>query len=227
MQSRGQRVLTAVVALLIGLFTTSLNAHADTYEFFGLGNDATGGSFISVYGITDSGAVVLLQTFHAGVPQCANSGICTEYETFVNGVMVSESATPPNLVYDNGTPCVPTTSFPATAAGAGVCNNGHEVYAATPAITGSPTYGSWAYFDGPDITDAFSYAPTSVDEVVLNSSGDFAFDESLPNGYPGLLVEALDLTTTPTPEPGSIILLGTGLLAAGTLRRRFFLSAKS
>ena len=216
MKSRGYGVVTAVIAIAIGLFTTPVKAHADTYQFFDLSPDTTAAGTTSVYGITDSGAVVLVETLHVGVPQCANQGICTEYETFVDGTMVSESPTAPSLVYDDGTACTPTTSFAATAVGTGVCNNGHEVYVATPS-GGQPTA-----FDGPDLTDVFATSPAFISEVDLNSSGDFAYDISHPAASTGELFEAVDLSSTP--EPGSIFLLGTGLFAAGTLRRRLFRS---
>lgn len=213
MKFRGHRVFTAIVVVVLGIFITPVKAHADTYEFFDLGSDNPGPGFTSVYGITDSGAVVLIEHIHVGIPQCADLGICTEYETWVNGVMVNESPTAPNLVYDNGTPCTPTVSFAATSIAPGVCNNGHEVYEATVPGIGP------AFFDGPDITDIFVNT-VFVDEVDLNASGDFTYDLSHPTATAGEIFEAIDLSTTP--EPGSIFLLGTGLLATETLRRRFF-----
>lgn len=218
MKPRAHALVTAVVVMVIGLFATPVKAHADTYQFLDLGSDLTGFGATSVYGITDSGTVVLVVHVHVGVPQCANSGICTEYETWVNGIMVNESPTAPNLVFDNGSPCTPTTSFATSTVYPGICNNGHEVYEATP--VGQPGVFGPQNFDGPDITDTFSNVPPFIDEVDLNSSGDFAYDASLPAHTSGELFEAIDLSTAP--EPGSIVLLGTGLLALATLRLGIF-----
>lgn len=213
MKYRGRSVVAAIVATIFGLFTTPVKAHADTYQIFDLGPDSTNAGLTSVYGITASGTVVLVENLHVGVPQCANSGICTEYETWTNGVMVNESPTAPNFVYDNGTSCTPTTSFATSTVDTGVCNSGHEVYQATP--TGQPGPEN---FDGPDIADVFAGVPPFIDEVALNSSGDFAYDASHPTSTSGELFEAIDLSTTP--EPGSIYLLGTAFFATGALRRR-------
>lgn len=216
MKLRSHALVTAIVFLVAGLYTTPAKAHADTYRFVNLGPAYTPAGLISVYGITDSGAVVTIQNLHVGVPQCAISHLCTQYETYVNGIMVNKSPTAPNLVYDNGTPCAPTVSFAASILGSGVCNNGHEVYEALP--TGAAQPGA---FDGPNLADAFAYFPIRVDQVHLNASGDFAFDIFHPTGaLEGQLHEAIDLSTTP--EPGSILLLGTGCLAAAKFRHRLF-----
>jgi hypothetical protein len=206
-----------VVALAIGLFTAPAKAQADTYQFFDLGST---GHTISILGITASGTVVLDFHIPVGADPCKSSNICNEYETWVNGVMVGNSFTNPGLTYDNGTACtVSAPFFTSSFPGLGTCNNGHEVYNAGTAAMAPYTD---ATFTGPDpLTDLLAFAPISVDEVNLNSSGDFAYVISHPaSGGIGEIVEAIDLTTDQVPEPSSIFLLGTGLLAAvGNMRR--------
>jgi hypothetical protein len=209
------RLGSAAVLAVIGLFAAPAGAHADTYEIFDLGS----GTFTAPVGITASGTAVLVYNVPVGAPLCAISGICQEYETWVNGVMVNYSPTAPDLVYDNGTACTVTVPFLPFPAPGGTCNNGHEVYSAGP---GEPPY-SFDTFTGPDpVADLFATGPTFIGDVDLNASGDFLYNISHPTGGAGEFEEAIDLTTE-TPEPASVYLLATGLFAvAGTLRRRLF-----
>ena len=203
----------AAVLAVIGLFAAPAVAYADTYNIFDLGSgDRTG-----IVGITDAGTAVLVYNVPVGAPPCAISHICQEYETWVGGVMVNYSPTAPNLIYDNGTPCTVSPSF-LTFSVPGTCNNGHEVYTVGP---GEMTPYTLDTFTGPDpVADLFASGSTFIQEVHLNSSGDFVYNLSHPTGDGGENLEAIDLTTD-APEPASIVLLGTGLLAAvGTLRRR-------
>jgi len=205
----------AAILSVIGLFAVPAAAHADTYQIFDLGS----GNDTGAIGITASGTAVLVYNVPVGAPLCAISDICQEYETWVNGVMVNYSATAPNLVYDNGTPCTVSASF-LTFAVPGTCNNVYEVYSAGPAAAMPYTDDT---FTGPDpVADLFATGPTFIEDVDLNSSGDFIYNISHPTGGAGEYAEAIDLTTE-TPEPASIFLLATGLFAvAGTQRRRLF-----
>lgn len=210
----------ATVAIIIGLFTTPAKAHADTYQLFDLGSAGNVVNSTFIVGITASGTVVLDVHIPVGADPCKSSNICNEYETWVNGAMVNESYTAPNLVYDNGAACTVSAPFLADSV-PGICNNGHEVFTAiSPAVTTPPDLD--ATFTGPDpVADLFAIGPISVDEVNLNSSGDFAYNISHPAGGPGEIAEAIDLTTDQVPEPSSIFLLGTGLFGAlGIMRRR-------
>jgi hypothetical protein len=206
----------AAAAVVIGLFASPAKAHADTYQIFNFGS----GDRTDIVGITASGTAVLVYNVPVGAPQCAISHICHEYETWVNGVMVDYSATAPNLVYNNGSPCTVSPSF-LTFSVPGTCNNGHEVYSVYP---GAMTPYAGDTFTGPDpVSDLFGGEGAIISDVQLNSSGDFVYNISHPAGDGGENAEAIDLTTDQVPEPSSILLLGTGLFAfAGTLRRRLF-----
>jgi hypothetical protein len=213
MKASRTRLGFAAVFAVIALFAAPAPTHADTYEIFDLGS----GNLTAPVGITASGAAVLVFNVPVGAPLCAMSGICQEYETWVDGVMVNDSPTAPNLVYDNGTPCTVTVSFLPFPALGGTCNNGHEVYSAGP---GEPPY-SLDTFTGPDpVADLFATAPTLIGDVDLNSSGDFIYNISHPASGAGEFEEAIDLTAQ-TPEPASVYLLATGLfVVAATLCRR-------
>jgi hypothetical protein len=207
----------AAVLAIVGLFAVPAAAHADTYEIFDLAAGEFGGiGSFDLVGITASGTAVLVYNLPAGEPQCLISDICHEYETFVDGVMVNESTTAPNLVYDNGTPCLVSAPF-LTYPVPGTCNNGHEVY--------TNYFGGGDIYTGPDpVADLFASFPIQIGFVDLNSSGDFVYDASHPaeGGFSGDYEEAIDLSSE-TPEPASFFLLATGLFAiAGSLRRRPF-----
>lgn len=217
MKTLKHRLGITAITLAIGLFAIPATAHADTYQIFDLGSAGTVG-LTSIVGITASGTAVLDYHVPVGAPLCAISGICQEYETWVNGVRVNYSPTAPAFVYDNGAPCTVNAPF-LTSSVPGVCNNGHEVFSAGTSVS-NPMY-NLATFTGPDLaTDLFSYAPPFISDVDLNASGDFVFNADHAGGGGGENLEAIDLTTE-TPEPSSIFLLSTGLFAfAGTLRRR-------
>jgi hypothetical protein len=189
-------------------------AHADTYQFFDLGS----ADRVSIFGITASGIAVLLYNSPVGAPECAISHICQEYETWENGVMVDYSPIAPNLVYDNGTPCTVSPSFLAFSV-PGTCNNGYEVYNAGPA---APAPYTDEIFTGPDpAADFFANSVPFIEDIDLNSSGDFIYNASHPAGGSGENFEAIDLTTLVTPEPASFLMLSTGFLCfAGIIRRR-------
>jgi hypothetical protein len=58
---------------------------------------------------------------------------------------------------------------------------------------------------------------STLDQVVMNGSGDFAWVDGLHE----TIFEAVDQTTGSVPEPTSLLLLATGSLTLiGTIRRR-------
>jgi hypothetical protein len=184
----------AIVAIAVVVLTVPASAFADTYQIYDLGD----GNGFGIYGIDDSGTVVISNN-HGG----------PTYDTWVNGSLVNTSPTVPTLVFDNGTPCSPSLAAGMTVVGHTSCNNGFEVFG------GEYLGGSRGIYTGPDPTDFLQNG--TVDALVLNAYGDFAWTD----GFHEENFEAIDLSTVPTPEPSSLILLGTGVLAAaGTMRRR-------
>ena len=191
------KLLSGAAILLFAamLLTLPVAALADTFQIFTLDTDNNR----TLYGIDTAGDVVI---------QSGPSAVCgmlvSCFETFVNGLLSSVSATAPSLAYDNGTPCLPTSN-----AIRGVCNNGREAFSAE-----DPTA---AVFTGPNPVAELQGGVADV--IVMNASGDIAWADSLNEN----IYEAIDLTSGPSnvPEPNTLVLLGTGLFGAvGVLRRR-------
>jgi hypothetical protein len=190
----------AAIVLVSALFAIPTRSFADTYQLEGLSTDAG----VSFYGLTNSGQAVLTESY----------GYCDGQYTTCYGLPGDWSDVAPTLSFDDGTPCAPSSLPSGISYVEAVCNNGRGAY--------------YGYFPKSSSDDLFAfagsnppqsiYSPALTGGLAMNSLGDIVFDD----GFGDIWVEAIDLTTL-TPEPASILLLATGVLALAaftTLRRR-------
>jgi PEP-CTERM motif len=187
-------LLAAILPLAATLFLVPARVHADTYQLVDLGND----NGRSIVGIDTSGQVVI------------SNGILFEYQTYSNGVVVNTTSTLPSLTYDDGTPCSVPSGFALAQSSESVCNNGRTGFGSRF----NPNGDTSGVYTGPISSLTLFDTSGSTDGAFLNASGDFAWSDGVHEEN----FEAIDLTT---PEPGSLLLVGTGCLSLfGVLRRK-------
>src|ERR1700723_1562553 len=101
-----------------------------------------------------------------------------------------------------------------------VCQRTRSIHWSIPAPPGQ-SRGPNGIFNGPDpVTNLiFGGIPFPNQQFLAeNSFGDIVWDDTIrENAF-----EAVDLTSHEAPEPGTVLLVGTGLLAIGSIRRRLF-----
>jgi hypothetical protein len=207
MKLLAQWLSSAIVVIVAISLCSTRPAFADSYTIFDLGSD----NARSIYGIDTAGDVVIWSTNGCG----GSAFYC--YATYVNGVATSDGSIAPVLAYDNGTACGSTPAgFHATRE---VCNNGWIGLGSLFSPNGNP---NGAYLGSGSDLDFLGFG--SVDRAFLNSAGDFAWVDGLDdemyvailNNTPLFVTNDLfvqqEVVAATTPEPGTLLLMGTGLI---------------
>jgi hypothetical protein len=197
--------------LAVGALVFDIPSYGDSYSVYSFPNPLDANSF---YGIDNVGNFVIdLATLPGSV--CGSEvSMWSCYETYyVRTHQTTFSVNPPSLQYDDGVPCIPSTSNPDFIVLGGTCNNGHEIFGGIFLFGGFVESGVWT---GPDPLEDLLELGTFRGGFI-NHLGDVVFI----NDRLGTLDWAEDLTTSVSPEPGSLFLVGSGalLLVACLIRR--------
>ena len=173
------------------------SAKADTYQIIKLDSDQA--RFF--YAMDDRGNVVL------HLPGGCGFTIDDCYTTYHYGVLTDITGFAPSIVSDSGVACTPDALSGLTVYQTyAMCNNGRYVYTAfSPEVRGGVYTDQGILYGG------------GLGRVFINGNGDIVFDDVFSEYF----YEAIDITNQ-APEPNSIYLLFTGVLASlGIVKRRF------
>ncbi len=187
-------LVPSLLLVALGIFCST--AKADTYKFVDL---ASSSGSISNRGITDDGTAMI-------------SSSTLGYRTYSPGAGLSNwSQTAPNLTFDNGSACKAANPGVFEFISDVTCNNGHLAFFGMTAT-------SRGIYSGFDLVKDLIYNQ-NAGNININAQGDLLFTAYLAQGdtniaaYDQNSVRAFGVT----PEPSSIVLLGTGLLSFGGL----------
>jgi hypothetical protein len=196
----------AIAALIAVPFAAPTRSFADTYSVLGIETD-TAHYF---YGMDDLGHVTFSVGFDPSLFHCGPSAL-TCYETLTNGADPIYTVSAPTYAWDysatNACFLLPFGPCSATDDGRTVSYTGEGGLSRILSVSSG---------SNPPVILPDSFNLTYV--IAIDGTGDVLYDD----GFGDIWYEAIDLNTI-TPEPGSIVLLSTGVLALATmftLRRR-------
>lgn len=192
--------LCAALCILGCQFLSPKVSHADTYSIVPLIGDGPD----RLYGMDDVGHVVF------SFPDCGPGGAAC-YAIYLNGVAsVLSTTTAPAYSWDYATAPCSIALLPCS-----VSKNGRTAFIS---IEGDGIRQDLFVSSGTGPAQLLLRTDGFVN-LAIDGSGDIVFD----NGALSEWYEALDVTAIPTPEPSTLLLLATALLALGgfaTFRRQ-------
>jgi hypothetical protein len=130
--------------------------------------------------------------------------------------------------YTGGTATYDVTATALGSNGAAVFLNGDSFNAGAPlSLDDSDFFADAPFFLNPGQTDTFAAFTITVPAgtTLRNYFGDFTFLGGA-NGLSSSTLGTVDFTTAVTPEPGSLLLLATGVVGLGTTLRRRLISGR-